>query len=1318
MQSKTIEQITLFLCLCLPIFLTGQITIDYPTELSLECTDDLSPGRDNPKIGFPNITTTCQTGIPTVTFSDNIDQLTECGGTGVLMRFWSVSDNCGGFKTLLQSITLEDTTPPEINCVSDVVVDCDASLNPAENPDLGFPEIIDCSDPDQLTVRYSDRNEGQGVCGNLPEIVRRTWTVVDACGNESTCEQAIRVGIEALAVLCDTEDFSQECNGFDGSAFAAVSWDLNHVNQLRNCASSECGGIEVISDFDFGRLEGGCSITGSLEVNYLIKDACGNTKFKVATFTLRDTTPPESFCSPIDFEVNCEGDEAAASRVAAWHADNLTLIESCLFDNCGTVTVSSNFNPSNFNINNLNFDCNDTIGFPVEYILTDECGNTGIKMASLRIVDNGPPTFENIPRDTSIGANDNIPVATPIVFDNCSDNLMTEFEEERIDNTVDDGYQLIRMWIATDDCGNVGMATQRINVLDPILSLACTSAKVEVSGDKIIISDLLAPNEIVKVFASDNRVVYNCFRNCGEVQTTRALAEGTYMVDVQFYTATWQSICSDVRTITIGNGGDTGGGNTGGGDGGGDTGGGNTDPCTATECETIPPVLSNIPADMTVDANAVPSPTNPTATDNCDNSVSIILSEARTEEVDANNYVLTRTWTATDDCGNTVSAQQVIRIEGDTDGGNTGGGDGGNTGGGSNDPCDNSDCETIAPILANIPANITVDANSVPAPGQPIATDNCDTNVEIIPTETITESVDANNYVLNRTWTATDDCGNTASATQVIRVVTGDGGNTGGGDGGSGTDGGNTGGGDSGTDGGGNTGGDGGANPALCGEVVIIAANQNFNFSNIKAANSIIKIFDLEYNILLECNADCGSEVNFAYEIAGTYLADIQLYTTDWEFICETRQTVVLSDEVDGGNTGGGDGGNTGGSDCDATVITVGSSTIEISNLTAPNKIVKLFDADYNVLEECNGVCSGPITFSTVPTGRFYVDVQLYTEEWGLICTTQKAYGEGENNGGNTGGGDNSQNECMNVEVIATQTAIVFNNVNRANKIIKVFDADYQEIFNCFTDCEEQIIVDIFALGLYHIDIQLYNDEWEPICEDRREMMVTGDSPSDVCAVIECSGGNSGGDSGNTGGNNNSGQTANCNDIQIRTTTSSIELINLNAENIIVKVFNANFDIIFQCFSTCGENTNISRLAAGNYQVNINYYDENWGGICERIEPIIVGSSVAPTNMPSGTVIPNSTNKITILDASNPDFTVYPNPASQEVMIDINAFKGQEVQLKIYNQLSAEVWQQSLGKTAHSTQRINVADLENGVYLLSLQTEGQAPLVKKLLIAK
>ena len=79
----------------------------------------------------------------------------------------------------------------------------------------------------------------------------------------------------------------------------------------------------------------------------------------------------------------------------------------------------------------------------------------------------------------------------------------------------------------------------------------------------------------------------------------------------------------------------------------------NNDPCTASDCEQEAPVLTDLPADVTVNAAEIPTPTNPTATDNCDTDVAIQLEEVRTDNDADNNYVLTRTWVATDGSGNT-----------------------------------------------------------------------------------------------------------------------------------------------------------------------------------------------------------------------------------------------------------------------------------------------------------------------------------------------------------------------------------------------------------------------------------------------------------------------------------------------------------------------------------------------------------------------------------------------------------------------------------------------------------------------------------------
>lgn len=79
--------------------------------------------------------------------------------------------------------------------------------------------------------------------------------------------------------------------------------------------------------------------------------------------------------------------------------------------------------------------------------------------------------------------------------------------------------------------------------------------------------------------------------------------------------------------------------------------------------DTIPPVITNVPADTGVCcADSIPLPAAVTATDNCEGSVNVILTEAVSDSTGPNMFILTRTWTAMDTCSNTSSDSQVITV--------------------------------------------------------------------------------------------------------------------------------------------------------------------------------------------------------------------------------------------------------------------------------------------------------------------------------------------------------------------------------------------------------------------------------------------------------------------------------------------------------------------------------------------------------------------------------------------------------------------------------------------------------------------------------
>jgi hypothetical protein len=166
-----------------------------------------------------------------------------------------------------------------------------------------------------------------------------------------------------------------------------------------------------------------------------------------------------------------------------------------------------------------------------------------------------------------------------------------------------------------------------------------------------------------------------------------------------------------------------------------------------TVTDTTPPVLSGIPANLIVQCNAIPAVPGAgvvTASDNCGTATVTGPVVINTAGSCLGSSIITRTWTATDLCGNSTTATQTITVT-----------------------------DTTAPILANIPSNVSVLCSAIPLPpasGVVTATDNCSTPSVSASVDVITPGSCSGSFIITRTWTATDQCGNSATASQIITV--------------------------------------------------------------------------------------------------------------------------------------------------------------------------------------------------------------------------------------------------------------------------------------------------------------------------------------------------------------------------------------------------------------------------------------------------------------------------------------------------------------------------------------------------------------------
>ncbi len=304
-----------------------------------------------------------------------------------------------------------------------------------------------------ISISYQDVIVDESCPG---PIVTRTYTVVDDCGNEVTCNQTITVvDYTTPEITVPSVDLILECFSED----AVNSW-LSMAS-----ANDECDGIVTLNS-SYTTPTSECDQT--LVVTFSATDKCGNEAITTKTFYVKDTIPP-FFVEPlpIDMTVECDAVPIATS---------LTAVEPC----GGNMPVI-------FSEVRADGDCPNNYTLTRIWTTEDVCGNVGSYSQTITVRDTSAPVFvETPPVDITVecGA---IPTAEILTAtDNCDTNISVSYSELRIDGECTNHYTLNRTWAASDECGNILTHTQVITVEDnsaPIitvpsvdLSLSCYDA--------------------------------------------------------------------------------------------------------------------------------------------------------------------------------------------------------------------------------------------------------------------------------------------------------------------------------------------------------------------------------------------------------------------------------------------------------------------------------------------------------------------------------------------------------------------------------------------------------------------------------------------------------------------------------------------------------------------------------------------------------------------------------------------------------------------------------------------------------------------------
>jgi hypothetical protein len=239
---------------------------------------------------------------------------------------------------------------------------------------------------------------------------------------------------------------------------------------------SACGDLATLYDWHVNDPPDVAEINRNVKINQVQGNKNPYVDFPELVYQawLYDGTPPTDTQGP-DFT----GTPSSLSVACGSDPGNTAITD----DPCGVSSVTYVDAPSGSG------GCTGGAGILRTYTATDGCGNTSTFVQELIFVDVEAPVFDFVPGDLSIACDDdNIPLDMATATDDCTD-VTVEVSLEILGGPCPEPYDIVRVFTATDACGNTTTASQTISVTNT----PPAGCPEDVDGDLFVgVSDVLA----------------------------------------------------------------------------------------------------------------------------------------------------------------------------------------------------------------------------------------------------------------------------------------------------------------------------------------------------------------------------------------------------------------------------------------------------------------------------------------------------------------------------------------------------------------------------------------------------------------------------------------------------------------------------------------------------------------------------------------------------------------------------------------------------------------------------------------------------------
>lgn len=325
---------------------------DFPADVSKEyCDHDVSAdplALDNCGSATVSSTTTDVTG--------------NCAHNFERKTVYTAQDECGNTSSRTWTVTVVDTTPPVLSHYpEDVTVECDSVPVKCE-----VHLVTDCDGLSDGSINYDETQSGN--------VITRTWSALDACGNAETHTQTITLQDTTAPLLSrKPEDVTVgcDCDTFPGDV---------EVRALDNC-DTRGSWVVTPSEVRIPDPNGGSPDNYRLVRTWTATDSSNQVTSYSQTITVEDKEPP-SLALTIDPTVTAACDNTPEVR------DYAPFIR----DNCddGAITIGH----TETSVEN---GCAEDYTVTHVWSMSDRSGNSASFQQVVHVVDDRAPKFVGLP---------------------------------------------------------------------------------------------------------------------------------------------------------------------------------------------------------------------------------------------------------------------------------------------------------------------------------------------------------------------------------------------------------------------------------------------------------------------------------------------------------------------------------------------------------------------------------------------------------------------------------------------------------------------------------------------------------------------------------------------------------------------------------------------------------------------------------------------------------------------------------------------------------------------------------------------------------